>query len=64
MDASGIAALATSMNQDRTSETIQMTVLKKAMDINAQNGLQLIQSTARVVPNNPHHLGNQIDITA
>ena len=64
MDTSGIAALATSMNQARTSETIQMTVLKKAMDINAQNGLQLIQSTARAVHNNPPHLGNHIDINA
>lgn len=64
MDSAGIAALATSMNQARTAEAVQLSVLKKAMDINAHNGLQLIQGVARAVPNNPPNLGNNIDITA
>ena len=64
MDTSEISALATSMNQARTAETVQLSVLKKSMDINAQNGQQLIQAAARVVPNNPPHLGNRIDTTA
>ena len=64
MDTSGIATLATSMSQARTSEAVQLSVLKKAMDINTQNGLQLVQNASKVVANNPPHLGNLIDTTA
>lgn len=64
MDTSGIAALATSLNQSRTAEVVQFSVLKKAMDMSAQNGLQLIQVASQVVPNNPPHLGNRIDTMA
>ncbi len=64
MDTTGIAALATNMNQARTSEAVQLSMLKKAMDISAQNGLQLIQDATKVAPNNPPHLGNRIDTTA
>ena len=34
------------------------------MDINAQNGLQLIQGASKVAPNNPPNLGNLIDTLA
>lgn len=64
MDTTGIAALATGMNQARTSEAVQLSVLKKAMDMSAQNGLQLIQGATKVVPNNPPNLGNLIDTIA
>ena len=64
MDTTGIAALATGMSQARTTEAVQLTILKKAMDMNAQNGLQLIQSASKVTPNNPPNLGNLIDTTA
>lgn len=64
MDTSGIATIATSMSQARTSEAVQLSVLKKAMDINTQNGLQLVQNASKVVANNPPHLGNLIDTTA
>lgn len=64
MDTSGIATLATSMSQARTSEAVQLSVLKKAMDINTQNGLQLVQNASKVVANNPPHLGNLINTTA
>ena len=63
MDTIGIAALATGMNQARTSEAVQLSMLKKAMDINSQNELQLIQNASKVIPNNPPHLGNSIDTT-
>jgi hypothetical protein len=56
--------LATSMSQSRTAEAVQMAVLKKARDINAEGGLQLIQATSSVVPKNPPHLGSQIDTFA
>ena len=49
---------------DTAGIAVQLSVLKKAMDINAHNGLQLIQGVAKAVPNNPPNLGNNIDITA
>lgn len=64
MDISEIASLATSMSLSRNAEAVQLTVLKKAMDINAQGGMQLIQAASAVVPSNPPHLGNRIDIYA
>ena len=64
MDISGIAALATGMSQARTADAVQLMVLKKAMDIEAQSGLQLIQAASNVIPSNPPNLGNRIDTIA
>jgi len=64
MDISGIAALATGMSQARTADAVQLMVLKKAMDIEAQSGLQLILAASNVVPSNPPNLGNRIDTIA
>jgi hypothetical protein len=43
---------------------VQLAVLKKAMDIQAQGAMQLIQAAAQVIPNNPPNLGNQVDVFA
>ena len=64
METSAIAALATNMHQARTAEDIQLAVLKKALDSNAQSGVQLIQAVSQSAPRNPPHLGSQIDTFA
>lgn len=64
MDAVSIAALATDMSQAKTESAVHVAVLKKAMDIQAQGAMQLIQAAAQVIPNNPPHLGNKIDTFA
>jgi len=67
MDVSSIAAVASDMSQARTAEAVQLTVLKKAMDIEAQGAMQLIAAAASVVSaaaKNPPHLGQQIDTFA
>ena len=64
MDISGITSLATSMSQSRAADEVQMVVLKKVIDISAQGTLQLIQATSNIIPNNPSHLGNQVDTVA
>jgi hypothetical protein len=64
MDVTAIAALATDMSQARTAEAVQITVLKKALDIQAQGALQLIQAASQVISTNPPNLGNQIDTMA
>jgi hypothetical protein len=57
MDVSAIASLSTQMSQAQTADAVQVAVLKKAMDIQEQSALQLLQA----VPNNPPNLGNNVD---
>jgi hypothetical protein len=57
MDVSAIASVATEMSQVQTAGAVQIAVLKKAMDIEAQSALQLLQA----VPSNPPNLGNKVD---
>ena len=64
MDVSGIASVATDMNQTRTADAVQVAVLKKAMDIQAQGALQLVQSASQVISSNPPNLGNRVDTRA
>ena len=60
MDVSAIASLATEMSQNQTAQAVQVAVLKKAMDIEAQSAMQLLEA----VPSNPAHLGNNVDLFA
>ena len=43
---------------------LQVAVLKKALDIQAQGALQLIEAASQVIPSNPPHLGNSVDTVA
>lgn len=64
MDVSSIAAVASEMSQARTVEAVQLTMLKKAMDIEAKGAMQLVAAAASVVSataKNPPHLGQHID---
>ena len=61
---SGIAALATQMSQTRTAEEVQIAVLKKAMELQSQGALQLVQAATQPMSSNPPHLGNIIDTSA
>ena len=62
MDTSAIASLATEISQVRTTDAVQIAVLKKAMDISASGALQLLQALPEPVPvSNPSHLGNSVD---
>ena len=64
MDVSTIASAATEMAQASTAQAVQLAVLKKAMDVEAQGAMQLIQAAAQVIPVNPPNLGNQVDTFA
>jgi hypothetical protein len=64
MDVSAIASMATEMSQARTTESLQVAVLKKALDIQEQGALQLIEAASQVIPSNPPHLGNDVDTFA
>jgi len=64
MDVAGIAAVATEMAQARTGNAVQLAVLKKAMDVEAQGALQLIQAASQVITTSPPNLGTRIDTFA
>jgi hypothetical protein len=57
MDVGAIASVATEMSQVQTANAVQVAVLKKAMDIEKQSALQLLQA----LPSNPPNLGNNVD---
>ncbi|MFT3847503.1 MAG: YjfB family protein [Propionivibrio sp.] len=64
MDTLGIAALAGDVSQSRTQDVVQLAVLKKAMDIEAQSAMQLVQAAIQAAPSNPPNLGNGVNIFA
>ena len=64
MDVTAISSTAMEMSQLRTEDAVSTTVLKKALDIQAQGALQLLQAATQSMQtiNNPPHLGNKIDV--
>ena len=64
MDVTAIAAVATDLAQARTAEAVQVALLKKALEIQAQGAMQLIQAATQVMSGNPPNLGNQVDTVA
>lgn len=64
MDVTTIAAVASDMSLNRTQQAVQMAVLKKSLDVEAQGALQLIQAAAQVVSSNPPNLGQHVDTFA
>lgn len=62
MDASSIASLSSSVAQMKVGDAVGISVLKKAMEIESQNVLMLLQAIP--VPSNPPHLGNSVDVRA
>jgi hypothetical protein len=63
MDISSIGSLSTALSQAQTGDAVSTLVFRKAMDIQAQNAMQLLQALPQL-PSNPPNLGNSIDIKA
>ena len=59
MDITSIASLGSELSAARDGQAIQTTVLKKALDSQAQGVMALIDA---LPPVNPPHLGQNIDI--
>lgn len=65
MDTTGIASLASSTAAMKTGDTVGVSVLKKAMDMQKSNAMALIQALPPIpAPNLPAHLGQNINTTA
>jgi len=58
----GIAALATDMSAQKTQGEISTTMLRKALDIQQQSTLSLIQALPTPVASNPPNLGNAVNV--
>ena len=63
MDISSVGSLTTALSQVQAGDAVGIQVLKKAMDIQAQSALQLLQGLPQA-PNNPPNLGNNVDVKA
>lgn len=61
MDVSSIGSLSTALSQAQRGDAVSTLVLKKAMQIQEQNALQLLQALPQV-SNNPPNLGNSVDV--
>lgn len=63
MDVSTLVGLSTAQSQARTGDAMGIVVLKKAMEVQAQGALQLLQALPQPA-SNPPHLGQNVDVTA
>lgn len=63
MDVSGMGSVSSAMTQEQTGTAAAMLVLKKSIDLEASNTLQLLQALPQV-SSNPPNLGNSVDIRA
>lgn len=63
MDVASVSSLTTALSQAKTGDAVGTLVLKKAIDIQAQNAMQLLQALPQVA-SNPPNLGNSIDVKA
>lgn len=63
MDATSIAAMATSMSNTKVASEVATTVFKKALDVQEQAAMQLIAALPQP-PSNPPHLGNSVNVRA
>ncbi len=63
MDVSSLGSLTSALASGQSGDAVSTLVLKKAMDIQAQNAAQLLEALPPVT-NNPPNLGNNVDVKA
>ncbi|UCV18950.1 YjfB family protein [Ferribacterium limneticum] len=61
MDVSSVSGLTSAMSPVEIRDAANTAVLKKAIDIQAQNAAQLLEALPQV-SNNPPNLGNSVDV--
>ena len=64
MDISSVANASAVLSQANTGDALAVLVLKKAIDLQAQSALQLIQALPQATANNPPNLGQNINVFA
>ncbi|MBS1141524.1 MAG: hypothetical protein H6R13_2977 [Proteobacteria bacterium] len=63
MDIASVSSLSTALSQAKSGDAVGTLMLKKAIDIQEQSALQLLQALPQVA-SNPPNLGNSIDVKA
>jgi hypothetical protein len=63
MDVSGMGSVSSAMTPAQTGAAAAMLVLKKSIDLEKSNAMQLLQALPQV-SSNPPNLGNSVDIRA
>ena len=63
MDITALASLSTALSQTQLGDAVGISVLKKAVDIQEQSSLQLLQALPQQY-SNPPNLGNSVDVRA
>jgi hypothetical protein len=64
MDVGNIASVATSLTQQQTTDAVGVLVLKKAMQIQADSAVALIEALPTPTSSLPAHLGQNVNTTA
>jgi hypothetical protein len=65
MDGSGAVATISSSTQAGLQYAVQISVLRKVLDAEAQSGRQIVQAIQQALPAaNPPHLGQTVDTAA
>lgn len=62
MNVSSAASIASSLSQTRVADAVSTLVLKKALELQAQQAAQLIAALPQAAPSAPAHLGQNIDV--
>ncbi|MBK5962570.1 hypothetical protein CCR95_00195 [Thiocystis minor] len=60
----GLAQLATSLSQNKLEGAVEVAVLKKAIDIQEQSALQLLDSLPSPTQGLPANVGTHLNVTA
>lgn len=63
MEATQLSSLASALAAARTGDAISVLVMKKALELEGQGALQLVQAATQGSVN-PEHLGQSVDVMA
>ena len=64
MDISSVGSISSATSQAQTGDAVSIAVLKKAIDLQAQGALQLIESLPQPATNSPPNLGQGVNTFA
>ena len=64
MDISSVGSISSATSQAQVGDAVSIAVLKKAIDLQAQGALQLIESLPQPATNSPPNLGQGVDTFA
>jgi hypothetical protein len=61
MEICSVGSFSSAMSLGQTANAVQLSVQKKAIDIEEQSAMQLIAGVTESAPQNPSNLGNAVD---